>query len=160
MVFKCVICSQDFNQKDHLDVAKTYPKLHVVYKDCRASIRKYFTNCIRRNTPFFHNSPKQNVCPTCSVDDQYLDCIVCGETYRVKYYTQTLCPRCAKTSQRLKNQRFMIKYNKSEVGRKKSAEVGKITIQYCHEVQQKLNGMKFCEILNYVCLRCWVFNLS
>ena len=147
MIFKCTICSQDFNQKYHLDIAKAHPELRVC-NDCRAQFGKYFTNCIKCNTPFFHNSPKQNVCPTCSVDTQYLDCAVCGETYRLKYYNQAICPRCARISQNLKNRKLMIKYNKSEIGRKKSAEVGKITIRYCHKAQRKLNGMRFCEVCN------------
>ena len=147
MIFKCVICSQDFNQKDHLDVAKAHPELRVC-KNCRIQFGKYFTNCTKCNTPFFHNSPKQNICSTCSVDILYLDCVVCGETYRIRYSNQVLCSRCSKINHRLSTQRHIIEYNKSEIGRKKSAEVGKRTIKYAIKAQQEKNGVRFCEKCN------------
>lgn len=91
----------------------------------------------------------QKICPKCYVDIQYLDCIICKETYKLRYPNQVLCPKCGKISQRLNGQRHIIQYNKSEIGRKKSGEIGKITIKYAINAQQSKNGKRLCEKCNF-----------
>lgn len=142
-IFNCVVCNDKFQGGKHSHRIKSHLKT-AVCQNCRNKFGKYYTLCTKCNIGFFHNSPTEKFCDICKIDVLYLDCIICGNTYKVRYSGQKYCPSCGKYLTSLNGKRNIIKYNKSEKGRENSAKAGKKTIHNALKYSHDRIGIRYC----------------
>lgn len=140
LIVKCAGCGIDIEIK-HKE--RYHPDIPYYCHTCIPE--KYHLACTKCGKVFGSRNPSTKLCPTCyAAQFHTISCVMCGEPFTCRCDSgRTLCRHCTLRENGRKN---IIKYNKSDIGRAKSAEVGKRTIKYCHEAAKKINGIRHCDV--------------
>lgn len=139
MIIQCAGCGTDVEVRRE----RYHPDRPYYCYTCMPE--KYHLVCTNCGKVFGSRNPSTKLCPTCyAAQFHTISCAMCGEPFTCRCDSgRTLCRHCTLRENGRKN---MIKYNKSDIGRAKSAEVGKHTIKYCHEAAAKINGIRHCDV--------------